>query len=719
LQTLLKNGIMAVIGTIRKRSGLLIIIVGVALAAFVLGDFLNPKYGRGRQNIPLAIVLGEDIPYSQFDAKFEQNQENQKRNQQKESLTADELFNIRQQTWDQLVQGIVLNEQYKELGLVISAEELFDQIQGDEPHAYILQYFKDPETQKYDPELVRNYIKQLGQMDPTNRTQWDAFVEAIKDDRYKTKYKNLISKAYIMPEQFVRMDFEEKKTNANIRLVGYRYNLINDSLVKVTDKDFEKYYDDYKQNYKQEASRDIDYVAFDVKPSAKDRKEIRDEVYKIYEAFKTTENVAMFVSTESENKYDSSWHKQGTLSPRIDTVIYKSPVGTFIEPYLENDAWHMAKLMDVQMRPDSMKASHILISYKGAANAKEDIKRTKERAKIVADSLYNVVKSSPSLIETLAKLMSDDPSAQTNSGDLGWFADGSMVYPFNNAVLTNKVGDLVVAESIFGYHIIKVTGKLEPVKKARVAVIDVSITPSQETNQEVFAKASEFQGKATTLTSFDTLSTRMGVNKLSATYLQAMGNRISGLDYPRPIIQWTFIEGIGVGSVSQVFTMENKYVVAIVTKVREKGIPKLEDIKDVIQPLIIKEMKGEIAVRKMKELVGSATNLNDIALRLNSKVDTIPNVNFNTRNIGSYGNEANVVAEAFTLQPNVLSEPIKGNNAAFYLIVDQVTKPDEGEDRKAFEKQLVMNFKSKVNNNTFNKTLEEKADVVDNRVKFY
>jgi peptidyl-prolyl cis-trans isomerase D len=198
-----------------------------------------------------------------------------------------------------------------------------------------------------------------------------------------------------------------------------------------------------------------------------------------------------------------------------------------------------------------------------------------------------------------------------------------------------------------------------------------------------------------------------------------MGNRISGLDYPRPIIQWTFIEGIRVGSISQVFTMENKYVVAVVTKVREKGIPKLEEIKDVMQPLIIKEMKGDIAVQRMKDAAGSSTNLIEIAQKLNSKVDTIPNVNFNTRNIASYGNEANVIAKVFTLQPNAMSTPIKGNNAAFYLIVDEIIKPSAGEDRKAFEKQLVSNFRGKVNNNSFTKTLEEKAGLVDNRVKFY
>jgi peptidyl-prolyl cis-trans isomerase D len=710
---------MALIGTIRKRSGLLIIIVGVALAAFILGDFLSPKYGRGREKTNLAEVLGEDISYSQFDERFEKNHENQKNNQKKESLTAEEIFNLKQQTWDQLVQSIILEKEYEKLGIVISAEELFDQLQGEQPHAYILQYFKDPNTQQYDPELVRNYIKQLDQMDAASRSQWDAFVDAIKEDRFKTKYKNLISKAYIMPEQFVRMDFDEKKTNAKIRLVGYRYNMIDDSTVKVKDSDYEKYYNDYKQNYKQEASRDIDYVVFDVKPSASDRKAARDEVFRVFEAFKTADNIPLFVSGESDNNYDSTWKKPGVLSPRIDSVVFKSAAGTFIEPYIENDVWHMAKLVDVQMRPDSMKASHILIAYAGALRADEKVKRTRERAKVVADSLFNVVKSSPALIETLARLMSDDPSAEQNSGDLGWFADGSMVYPFNQAVLNSKVGDFAVVESGFGFHVIKVTGKLEPIKKVRVALVDITIDASQETNQDIYAKASEFQGKASNITSFDTLATRMGLNKLSATYLQAMGNRIAGIDYPRPIVQWTFIEGIGVGSVSQVFTMEDKYVVAVVTKVREKGIPKMEDIKDVLQPLVLKEMKGDIAIKKMKDAVGSSTNLFEIAQKLNSKVDTIPNVTFNTRNLGSYGNEANVVAKVFTLQPNVLAGPVKGSNAAFYVMVDEITKPGENEDRKAFEKQLVSNFRGKVTNNGFTKTLEEKANLVDNRVKFY
>ena len=708
---------MAVIGTIRKQSGLLIIIIGVALAAFVLGDFLKPRSSRAVVNV--AEVLDEDISYSQFDARYEQNLEAQKRNQNKETLTSEEVFRLKQQTWDQLIEQIVLQNEYNKLGLVVSAEELFDQIQGDEPHSYILQYFKDPQTNEYDPELVRNYIKQLDQMDANSRSQWDVFVEAIKEDRIRSKYKSLISQAYFMPDTFMYYDFNDKKATAKIRLVGARYNTIDDSLVTVTDQDFQKYYTDYKQNYEQDASRDIDYVIFDVKPSSKDRKTIREDVFSIFEAFKTSDNVPLFVNAESDNRFDSTFFKQGELPVRIDSLMLNSPVGAFYDPYIEDNSWHMAKLVDIQFRPDSMKASHILIGYTGAMMAGEDVTRTKEEAMALADSLLNVVKSSSGDINALAKDFSDDPSSAENAGDMGWFADGSMVYPFNQAVLTNNVGEYTIAESMFGYHVIKITDKQDPIKKVRVAMVDVGISPSQETFQEIFTKASEFQGRATDLNSFDTLATSLGLNKRSAPNLIAMGNRIAGLDYPRGVIQWTFIEGIDIGSISPVFTMEDKYVVAIVTKVTEKGIPTIEEIKDIMEPLIVKDLKGDIMLEQMKEKVGQSSDIYQIAEKLSSKVDTVENVTFNMRNIAGYGNEANILGSVFTMEPNVLSQPIKGNNAAFYVIVDAIDKPKEEEDYKIYERQLLMNFKAKVNNNSFTKTLEEEADVVDNRVKFY
>jgi len=709
---------MAVIGTIRRQSGLLIIIVGVALAAFVLGDFLVP--GGGQRSVPsIAQVHGEDITYSQFDARFEQNLEFQKRNQNKEILTPEEMFQLRQQTFDQVVQKIVLDREYERLGLSVSSEELFDQIQGNNPHPYILQYFKDPETDQYKPELVRNYIAQLDQMDMTARKQWADFVDAIREDRLRSKYRNLISKGYFMPDEFLKGDFNEKKVQATVRLVGSRFNTIADTLVTVTDRDLKSYYEKYKHNYEQEASRDIDYVIFSVRPSAEDRNKVRENVNAVFQDFLTAENIPVFVNSESDKRYDSTFFSQGELPLGIDSIVFNAPVGQFVEPYLENDEWHMAKLMEIDFRPDSMKASHILIAFRGAFMADQEITRTRDAAKNLADSLASVIKATPVLMENLAPMYSDDPSAVQNAGDLGWFADGSMVFPFNQAVLTHKVGDVTVAESQFGYHVIKVTGKLDPVKKVRVAMISIAVTASQATSQNEFLKASEFQGKAVSMIAFDTLAANMGVAKRTATYLQAMGNRIAGIDYPRQIIQWAFIDGLKEGSVSHVFSMENDYIVAMLTKIREKGIPPLEDLKETLEPLVLNDLKGDLVVGKMQSLLKETSDLSVIAQRLNSQVDSVKNLTLTARNIAGYGNEPNLVAKVFAVEQGVVSGPVKGNNAAFIFRVDEIQEPDPSEDFRMYERQLLMNFTSKVSNNSYLQTLQDVARIVDNRVMFY
>lgn len=322
-------------------------------------------------------------------------------------------------------------------------------------------------------------------------------------------------------------------------------------------------------------------------------------------------------------------------------------------------------------------------------------------------------------MESIASEMSDDPSAADNSGDLGWFADGSMVYPFNQAVLTHDEGDITMAESRFGYHIIKVTGKKEPAKKVRVAVINIAITPSQDTYQDVFAQASEFQGKANSIESFDTLSTGRGLSKRSATYLTPMTNRIAGIEYPRTIIQWAYTEGIDIGDVSNVFTMDDKYVVAILTAIHEKGIPDMEDLRDRLEPLVIKDLKGDMIVERMKQAKANNNSLPAIASALSATVDTLESVFFNARNIAGYGNEPDLLAKIFSVDPGTISEPVKGNNAAFIIEVDKITPAPADEDYTMYNKQMLMNFRAKVSNNSFITTLQDNSGLVDNRVRFY
>ena len=462
---------MALIGDIRKRSGLLVIIIGVALAAFVLGDFLSnkgPKGSRGQGKNIIAEINGEKILATDFNQRVEDNMEAQKSNSGKENLTAEEQFQIRQQTWDQVVNETLLLEEVSKLGITVTTEELDDQIRGKNPHSYIVQSFRDPNTSQFDPALVVNFLKNLDQVDPKMKQRYLMIEKAIKEDRLSTKYRNLIGKGFYVPKAFAKRDYEARNTRIKARYYGAPYTSIADSLIKVTDADFEKYYTEYKFKYQQEASRDIEYVTFDVLPSDDDRNKINQEVQGLYKEFVATDNAVAFVNSTSDERYDSTWIKKGSLPYQIDSLMFNSALGTTFGPYIENNMFQMARLVDVQIRPDSLKASHILISYQGT-NVNPDTKLTKEQAKAKADSVLKLVRTNGAKFDELAGTISDDQTASKSKGDLNWFADGGMVPAFNNAVLNGKVGDVIQVETQFGFHIIKITGKTTPLKKVRVA----------------------------------------------------------------------------------------------------------------------------------------------------------------------------------------------------------------------------------------------------------
>ena len=492
---------MAVIGKIRKHSGLIVIVIGVALAAFVLGDFFKPRSGSKTNDI--GEIDGENITYRDFSARVDKEQELLKKRNETEILTPDDVFQTKETVWNQLIRQIIMGKEFDELGITVTPDELFDQVQGPMPHQYILQYFKDQETGQYNPSLVLNFLKTLDQREPEAKEQWLLLEKAIKEDRLNTKFNNLIAKAYYLPGIFAKREYDDQNKKVKINFVGVNYKNVSDSSIDLVEEDYENYYEDHKNEYKQDASRDIDYVIFEVSPSQEDRDKIESEVKEIYSEFlKVEDNYANFINATSDTRYDSTFHKEGTLSVRIDSIMFNSPVGTMVPPYIEEDAWHMAKLLDVQYRPDSMKMSFILITYKDT-RVRQEITRTKEEAKALADSLLKVLNGNPQKFDEFVLTFSDDANTKEKGGDIGWFADQSILGPFNDFCLNGNIGDLAVEETNFGFHILKITDKMKDVKKVRVAMIDRFIEPSSQTFQDIYSQANKFATKYNTLELFE------------------------------------------------------------------------------------------------------------------------------------------------------------------------------------------------------------------------
>ena len=703
---------MAVIGKIRKNSGLLVIVIGVALAAFVLGDFSKTQ---SKNTDTIGEINGEKVSYREFINKLEQNIEYEKQRVGKQNLTANESFSVRQMTWNQYLNDVIMGDEYAAIGLEVSSDELFELVQGNNPHRFIMQYFSNPNTGEFDRNVVLNFLQNIDNMDQATTQQWLQIEKAIKSDQLAQKYINLVRKGYYIPNEFAESEFKAQNEKVKINLIAKSFYDISDSLVSVTEDEIKGYYQKHISEYQQqEELRDVDYVMFEVKPSVEDRVRTTNQIAELYEEFKTTDDVITFVNSVSDTRYDSTFYKKGELPVQIDEKVFGSKIGTFIEPYLDNDIYHMAKIVDIQNRPDSLNASHVLIGYVGAQFAGPEITRTKEEAKALADSVLRVLRRDKNKINELAVSMSDDPSAEENEGDTGWFPDMAMLASFNNAVLTNPVNSIVIAETAFGYHVIRVMGKKGFANRARVAIIERAIEPSGQTYQDVYTQASKFAALNTTAEEYENAIIEQGLNKRNVPGLRIMSNYIAGIDYPRNIVQWAFKDETEVGSISEIFDFDGKYVIAILNGIHEEGDLPLEDVYDLAKANLIKEKKFEY----VQNQVNGKTGFDQVAASLSVDPKEME-LTFASPNIDIYGREPELVGKVFAMKLGETSGLIKGNNGVYQFRIDGVTPAAEDAGVDFYKTQLMMMLESRLANNSLFRALEANSEIEDNRHIFY
>ncbi|RLD87111.1 MAG: hypothetical protein DRJ09_10835 [Bacteroidetes bacterium] len=704
---------MAAIGNIRKHSTMLVIVIGVAMAAFILGDFAKQ---RNKRDVNVGVIDGQEITIMDFNKKFETNLENTKRQKKVTSLSSDEQASVRNQTWNQMIKDIIMGEEYSQLGINVTADELFDMIQGPNPHPLIVQSFTDPNTGTFDRSRVIQYLKNLDSYPPEAKQQWLEFEKYLKQDRMQSKFNALISKGYYVPKALAVKAYKDDNDRASVSFVANKIVNIPDSMVTVTDDDYLAYYDANKEKFKQDASRDLDFVIFKVTPSPKDIDKAKKEIKAIKKDFEESDDVTRFMKVNSDTPYDSSWVGKGKLPVEVDSLLFTKDLGYVSDFWFTDNTYHLARLMDVAMRPDSMKASHILISYKGAYRANPAISRTKEEAEKLADSLLNVIKKKPSKIETLSTKYSDDPSAKTNNGDLGWFADGAMVPAFNQACVDTKTGKVTLAETPFGFHVIKVTGKKDKVKKVKVAVLTMEVVPSNETYQNVFADASKLASENKTLEQFNKAVKEMHLNKLSQPKVNEMTNNIRGYDNVRPIVKWAFNDNTEIGVVSDVFDLGDAYMVAVVTEKRNKGIPALNEIKNMLTRAVLNQKKGKYIAEKMKNY---GNDLNQISKNMNLPIEQDNALVFSARSFGSYGREQKAIGTSFGLNKGATSKPIVDRVGVYVIKLNSLTASNAEKSYQQEVKKLEKDFVNSVNNNLPFRAAEKATDITDNRIKFF
>ena len=734
---------MSVLERLRKRSGLLVGIVGLALLAFVLtGLFERGSKSFGNSERAVGEIYGNSIEYNTFDVKVKEAIENQKRNTQKTTLSPEETDQTVQQIWNQTVNENVMDKEYAKLGIAISDDELYD-LMVDHPHSALVrnlsdqqgkvsQMFADPQTGQLSPAKIKEFTQK---MTDEQEQSWTKLEDYIKQVRTVEKYNNLVKKGIYIPSAFAKREFISTSSNATVKFVFKPYKTIADSTIKPTEAELDSYYKEHQNEFKQEASRKFEYVAFDILPSAEDfdlAKKAMETLAEEFKAKKSTEDSAFVVSESETRNFDMTFHTKGTLSPLVDTAMFRAETGTVMGPFLENGSYKLFKLVAKKTSSDSAKVRHILIAYKGASSAGPNVVRSKTQAKSMADSLADLLRKKKGDFKDWVAKYSDDmggKNAQADpknpkkfimgkDGEYGWInAKSGFVEPFKDGGLDNKKGDIVVVEAQFGYHIMEILDSKGKQQKVQVASIESKVGPSSKTMQGVYVKASEFAGKNNTNDLFQKVVIDSKMNKRIADNVKENDKTIAGIESPRSLVRWIYDNKKGTVSEAQEFG--DKFVVGVITDVKEKGIGTREDIKDALSSKVIKRKKGEQLLKEFNDAMASGKTVEEIAGKLKLQVSQpVPNVNFNTAGLPDLGNEPLLVGTVAAMKAKSMSKAIAGSEGVFTVFVDAKTDAPAQKDYKAQQTAQLAQITQRVDSEVY-EALKKNANVTEHLVRFY
>ncbi len=699
---------MSVLQKIREKTYLVLIFVGLGIGLFVLDP--SSFFGNKRGDTFVGIIAGEKVEGQDFELKVQEALDNYKANYQSANIDEATKEAIRNQTWEQQIQEIVLGGQHEKLGITVSSEELFDMVQGPNPSQQVRQAFGNPQTGEFNPGNVIAFLKRMEEDESGDtKKRWLAFEKDLKKQQVFTKYNTLVKKGLYVTTAEAKSDNVAKNKMANIRFVAKRYAALTDTNITVTDAEVKTWYaaNNYKEEYKQEKAVDLKYVTFDIKPSDEDNQEAKKWIDKTTEEFKLTSNDTLFININSDNKYKPLWLAENALPAAIDTLKKAAP-GTIAGPYLDGESWKVSKLTGSKMACDSVKARHILLKVEGGNN---------EQVKATADSLKKVIKQKNNFAE-LAKVLSTDAGSGAQGGDLGWFKENVMVAPFNDACFNGKKGDMTIVESQFGIHLIEIMDKGKESRRLSIATVERKTEPSDKTFQTIYAKASDFSHKNRTLEAFDAAAAEAGYNVRLAPNIKPMDAKIAGLDNPRVVIMWAFNTAKKGDVAEEVYEIGDKYVVAAVSEKYEKGFKPLESIKEEVQAEAKKDKKAEKIIAEIEAALAAKPSAEDLANKLNTPLETAQMVVFNASSVPGMGKEPAVVGVVAALKAGQVSKPIKGLSGVYVVYVDNVTEAPEVTDFTPSKKQLEQALWGRADYEVY-EALKDNADVVDNRVKFY
>ncbi len=696
---------MAILEKIRVKLGVFVsVVIALALLSFLIDpqslqnvlSSMSSKYDVGEIN-------GKSVSYNDFNAKVEEltliNQmisgSTTQNEQQQEA--------IRNAAWQSMVDRYLFLKNAKAAGINVGSAELLDLTSGDmvSPIIYQNPAFLD-ENGNFSQENLVNFVKQA-EYDQTGniKTYWDYIQNMVYTQQFYSKYGSLFtSSAYTNPLMMTKT-IEESNNTADLEFVMVPFGYDNDTTITVTDNEIKKYYKEHRHLYKQKASRDIEYVVFEVVPSDDDIQEATIQADALHDEFIETDNVKSFLLRNSDRQYSEYYYKAGelnTISTDINDYVFNGKNSEVSPLFRKDNVFYAAKVMDTQMVPDSVYVRHILLQGDDEQ---------------LADSLLTVLKKGGNFSMLALQYSADQNTSVPERGDIGWMTQTYMI-PGMESVMTAKVGTPFIMDTQYGRHIVEVTKRTTPVEKKQVAIFERAILPSKATYNDYYSKANALAVAADgKWESYKAAVAEQGLYSHPVNNMLESSSRLGAIDNTKEVTRWVF--DAKKGKASSIITVNNNYFFIVGLKdVHKAGYATVQETAPTIRTILYGEKAG---AKKCEEVAGTIEGLGSmqaIADALNTTVSKSDNIAFNS--LTSQGLDPKLIGAVSASEAGVISKPLVGSVGVY---VYRVTANDTGaffteDDARTNETQ-----KNQYNSQILMNVMMDDAGVVDNRAHFF
>lgn len=666
---------MASLNTLRTKFGaVLSVVIGVALLAFILS--LKAEMGFSGNDPKVGVINGEKIKYSEYLSIYEQT----KTLMGGEASTDAELDQLSASAWQQLFAEKVLLPGFEKMGIVVTEAERKAIISGDVATQTLYSIFVDPRTGLFNKEAVADFLTQA-ESNPQAAAMWTQLIRQALQEREISKYLAIVkSGANVSTPEVERAVAATNKTFAG-KFVSKSYSSVPDSLFTVTTAEMKKYYNDHKEQYKQMPNRTITYVVFDVEPTADDMLAIENEVNKANEAFSVSNDLKAYTRENRRAELSDRYLAVKQFSEEEGEAL---AAGKQYGPVLKNNVWTISRVYDAKQLPDSVGVRHLAVPYTEQA---------------LADSLATELRKGTAFAQV-----------SEGSGEERVYPFSAFTEEFVPALSKAKVGDVVEINAGNAIHIMQIYRMDKASKHIRAVTVEYPVEASTATKRTIHGQAGVFATEGVgSIEKFNEAASTAALTPRVATINQG-DRQIRGLEQSRDIVRWA--AGAKKGDISEIFTVGNDYVVAMLTDIDDAHYASLEKRQSQIRAAVLRDKKYDYLTKEY-----AATTLEEAGKTFGSELKEFSNLRYGSFYAQNLGFEPRVIGAISAASEGEVSAPVKGNTGVYVFVVESIA--DEAKQTAEAEKVRAQSMAENAAVQASFNAVQQMAEIEDLRGQYF